>query len=313
MRALFITSGRLIAAKVLHAWLATGNSAAALWIGSQNRRRFMQRDRWLGIAAPSWSISAMVRRYQIPLQRNPRLATWPKAAAAIQHINADVLITAMTFEIVPENILSLFPGRAVNFHPAILPHYRGPNPRTGMILDGTAELYGGITLHCLSRGIDKGDVIGVRKVPYEASRGFIHWDVSLARAAADLTQNELQHYLGGALTPCSQPAGAGSYRKVRATELTLSQRHSASHTKWLCDQLEGWIRFRSRNGTRYAVSHFVRRLGPRTRQKEHISKFNIEFDAADARVNVARIRPWSRMVWGFRRWLAIVQARPCPV
>jgi hypothetical protein len=71
----------------------------------------------------------------------------------------------MTHQIVPENILALFPGRAVNFHPAILPHYRGPNPRAGMILDGKADLYGGITLHCLSRGIDRGDIIAMRKVP----------------------------------------------------------------------------------------------------------------------------------------------------
>lgn len=191
MKALVLTSGGSIAAKILSAWLSTGNSVAALWAGSKDPQRILRRDRILGIAAPSWSISAIARQHDFPVLRNPTLSTWTEADSAIQRLGADVLITAMTHQIVPENVLALFPGRAVNFHPAILPHYRGPNPRAGMILDGKADLYGGITLHCLSRGIDRGDIIAIRKVPHNASRDFIYWDVCLARAAADLVRTDL--------------------------------------------------------------------------------------------------------------------------
>jgi methionyl-tRNA formyltransferase len=215
----------------------------------------------------------------------------------------------MTHQIVPENILALFPGRAVNFHPAILPHYRGPNPRAGMILDGKADLYGGITLHCLSRGIDRGDIIAMRKVPHNASRGFIHWDVCLARTAADLVQTDLQSYLQGTLRPCAQDPAAGNYRKVSETEKTLSDAHSASRSKWLCDQLAapGWVRFVSRTGKKYVVAHFVRRVGPRSFRPEKLGRFTIEFDAADARVSVLRRRLWTRLWQAVRYWVEIAR------
>jgi hypothetical protein len=43
MNALLLTSGGLIAARVMNAWLAAGNGIAAIWIG--HRRKRLQRDR----------------------------------------------------------------------------------------------------------------------------------------------------------------------------------------------------------------------------------------------------------------------------
>ena len=306
MNALILTSGGLIAASVVNAWLQTGNSVAAFWIGSKNLRRFLRRDRVLGTA---WSVGAMARRYSIPIRRNPELSTWTGASTAISKLHADVLITAVTGQIVPESILSLFPGRAVNFHPSLLPHYRGPRPREGMILDGKANLYGGVTLHCLAPGIDKGDIVGSRKSPYNAERGFIFWEVCLARAAGSLAQVELQDYLSGKLHPCPQPAKGGNYRTRRPNELILSRSSTASRVKWLCDNLgaSGWLRFRSKDKMKCPVSHFIRELGPRTLEEDRINKFAIEFDASDARVRVARSRSWTpAMRTGARLW-AIAQ------
>jgi len=289
MNALILTSGGLIAAKIMSAWLQTGNSVAALWIGSKNLRRFLRRDRALGTA---WSAGTMARRHDIPVRRNPDLSTWTNADIAIRKLRTDVLITAVTGQIVPETILSLFPGRAVNFHGSVLPHYRGPNPRAAMILDEKADLHGGITLHCLSRGIDKGDVIGLRRIPYDAERGFIHWEVCLARAAGSLVRSELQSYLNGTLRPSPQAADSGNYRKVRSSELTLSSTSPAVRIKWLCDNLgaSGQLRFCSQGKKIYRVSRFIRQIGPRTLEVEKIDKLAIEFDAADARVRVARHR-----------------------
>ena len=116
MRALVLTSGGLIAARVLNAWISGGHSVAALWFGPINPRSFLQQDRTLGLAAPTWSLSALARRYRIPVECHPRLSDWAEAGEAIKRLDADVLITAMTHEIVPESVLNRFPGRAVNFH-----------------------------------------------------------------------------------------------------------------------------------------------------------------------------------------------------
>lgn len=209
MKAVILTSGGLIAARILSSWLGAGHSVAALWTGTKDPDQVLGGDRTLGLVAHAWSIAALVRRHSIPVLSNPKLSS-PEAEAEIARLGSDMLITAMTHQIVPERILARFPGRAVNIHPALLPHYRGPSPRIGMLLDGTAGMCGGVTLHCLARGIDEGDIIGLRAVPYDVAHGFIDWDVRLAAAAGELVQNELQAYLRGDLRPHAQHPALGA-------------------------------------------------------------------------------------------------------
>jgi methionyl-tRNA formyltransferase len=210
MKALILTSGGPMAARIVNAWLAGGNAVSALWVGQKMQRRAFHEDRVLGLAAPSWSVTALARRYRIPIETHPKLSAWKDADTALERLNADVLITAMTLDIIPRSILSRFEGRAVNFHPALLPHYRGPSPRIGMILDDTASLHGGMTLHCLSPEIDRGDIVGSRTVPYDGAQGFIDWDVRLARAAGDLVEHELARYLRGRWSRPPNPLARGA-------------------------------------------------------------------------------------------------------
>ena len=55
MHALILTSGGLIPARVISAWLATGNSVAAIWVGTKSLRR-LDRNQGLRVIAPAWSI-----------------------------------------------------------------------------------------------------------------------------------------------------------------------------------------------------------------------------------------------------------------
>ena len=294
MRALILTSGGLISARVLNTWILSGNSTAAIWIGALDQHHFLRRDRALGIAAPLWSTTAAVRRFGIRVENNPKLSEWKDAHEAIRRLEVDVLITCLTYEIVPEGILGRFPGRAVNIHPALLPNYRGPNPRRGMILDQKADQYGGVTVHRLTPEIDRGDIIGTRAVPFDPDLGFINWNVRQAHAAGELVVKELQAYFKSRLTPRSQPSGSGSYRKVESSELAVSASQSANRIEWLCRHFgsSGWLFFQpEKNGNsakRYIVHRFIHKVGPRTSAPYRIGWFAIEFDATDARV---RSRP----------------------
>ena len=300
MRALILASGGVISAKIVSKWISIGNSVAALWLPGKTAKRASTHSTMLGRVAPPWSISAIIRRHNVPAETSPPLSDRSELDSRIKQLNADVLITAMTHQIVPDFVLERFPGRAVNFHPAILPHYRGPNPRSGMILDHQGALFGGITLHELSCRIDRGDIIGRRVVPYDPEKGFIQWDVRQARAAADLVKTELQAYLRGTLTPETQSFAAGSYRRVRSDELFLTEDKSAGRMRWLCEELgpSGWIKHRSGNAgpeTCCTVYRYIGQLGPRTGQAPRITRFAIEFDAADARVRVRRISWWTEL------------------
>ena len=294
--------------------MAGGHSVAALWIGPLERKKFLRRDHALGLVAPSWSIATLCRRYRIPVRNNLRLSTWREAEAEIRSLNADVLISSLSYQIVPEKILKQFDGRAVNFHPALLPHYRGPNPRAGMILDGTASLYGGVTVHVLTGEIDLGDIIGLRSVPYVATKGFIEWNVRQARAARELVETELKNYLDGSSTPSPQSSLIGNYRKVHASELTLSERQVASSIAWLCDRLgdSGWLRFRPSDVDDVHIVHqFLRQIGPPTFTSPRIGPTTIEFDAADARVRVRRRWYLTRLLTVLKYWIAIARTAFC--
>jgi len=307
MNALLLTSGGLIAARVMSAWLSAGNKIAAIWIGRRHKRLYP--DVAPKLLFPSWSVASLARRHRIPIRRNPDLARWTGAEAEIGRLGADVLITAITYQIVPERLIAVFGGRAVNFHTALLPHYRGPHPLQTMILDGKAEIHGGVTVHCLSRGIDEGDIIGVRKLPYDPALGYIHWQVALAREAGALVTSELKDYLEGRLTARPQQAGAGCYRKAGAEEVTLSAKQSAAHIEWLCGRLGdlGILRYLSGRGYRFVVLRFLHRLGPPTGEEERIGRFAIEFDARDARVQVGRKRRWTKALRRLRNSLAIAR------
>ena len=127
-------------------------------------------------------------------------------------------------------------------------------------------------------------------MPYDPALGYIHWEVALARTAGALVTPELQDYFEGRLTARPQQTGAGSYRELREEETTLSAKHSAARVAWLCDRIgdSGILRYRSEHGRRFVVLRFLHRLGPPTGEGERIGRVSIEFDAKDARVQVAR-------------------------
>ena len=160
MNALLLTSGGLITARVMSAWLSAGNRIAAIWIGRRHKR--LRPDPAPKLLFPSWSVASLTRRHRIPIRQNPDLAHWTGAENEIRRLGANVLIVLATYQIVPETVIALFGGRAVNFHASLLPHYRGRRPLQTMILDGKGEIHGGITVHRLSREIDQGGIIAFR-------------------------------------------------------------------------------------------------------------------------------------------------------
>ena len=69
----------------------------------------------------------------------------------------DLIVIADYRYLLPESILALAKLGAVNFHPSILPKYRGRAPINWAILKGEKEL--GLTVHFVDRGVDTGDII----------------------------------------------------------------------------------------------------------------------------------------------------------
>jgi methionyl-tRNA formyltransferase len=204
-RAILVAADVPIAAGVLRGMLEAGIEIAEIW-GARSGRRTIR------LLAPSWSVSALAQRHGLRSVRMPDLKDQEAMARRISQLSADLLVTAITLQIIPAHVLTLFGRQAVNFHPALLPDYRGPTPVHAMLLDGTADRYGGMTLHVLSPKIDEGPIVARRAVP-RGSKRYFAWRAELAGAARVLARDALPKYLSGNIT--ATPQSAGSYRNLR--------------------------------------------------------------------------------------------------
>ena len=74
----------------------------------------------------------------------------------IKKYNFNFLISYKYRFIITEDILRLFPNRAINLHISYLPFNRGSDPNLWSFVEDTKK---GVTIHYIDKGIDTGEII----------------------------------------------------------------------------------------------------------------------------------------------------------
>lgn len=122
---------------------------------------------------------------------------------------SDVLISVMYDKLITEDFINSH--KCFNFHPGILPWYRGAGAYSWAIINGEMET--GVTLHEIDRDIDHGKVIKIERFPItkDDTAG------SLFKKAEDLifkmfTEN-FESLLTGSYSTTEQIEGKIYYRK----------------------------------------------------------------------------------------------------
>lgn len=72
-------------------------------------------------------------------------------------LDVDWLLVANSTTIVPRSVLGALRGRALNFHPGLLPEYAGLHTHQWAIREGAEEF--GVTLHYVEPAVDTGDIV----------------------------------------------------------------------------------------------------------------------------------------------------------
>lgn len=80
---------------------------------------------------------------------------------------ADLIISAAYPQIFSRELIEIPTCGCVNFHPSLLPKYRGAHPHFWTILNG--DNIGGITAHFMTEKIDDGDIISQIEIPVDDS------------------------------------------------------------------------------------------------------------------------------------------------
>lgn len=94
----------------------------------------------------------------------------PKALDVLQKLNPDLIVLAGFLLKIPENIISSFPNRILNIHPALLPKYGGKgmygNNIHHVVLQNR-DTETGITIHYVNENYDEGQIIAQFKTPLD--------------------------------------------------------------------------------------------------------------------------------------------------
>ncbi len=86
-----------------------------------------------------------------------KVADWVKSRLP------ELIVLAFVTEIVPKEIIDIPRYKAINYHPSLLPKYRGGSAINWAIINGETET--GVTIHYIDAGIDTGDMILQERVP----------------------------------------------------------------------------------------------------------------------------------------------------
>jgi methionyl-tRNA formyltransferase len=85
----------------------------------------------------------------------------PEAEAAMRDLNADIGIMAYVLQFAPQSFVSIPKHGTIQYHPSLLPRYRGPSSINWPIARGDTET--GLTIFRPTDGLDEGPVILQKK------------------------------------------------------------------------------------------------------------------------------------------------------
>ena len=94
-----------------------------------------------------------------------------KVLQILQERQIDFIVLAGFLWLMPSFIVSAFPNRIINIHPALLPHHGGKGMygmKVHEAVIAAGEKESGITIHYINNQYDKGDPIFQARCPVEA-------------------------------------------------------------------------------------------------------------------------------------------------
>ena len=193
---------------VLEAFLARGDDAAAVFCAPEKEGA---RPDALRVAAQQKGLSV----HQFKSLRDP------EATRAIKEAGADIGIMAFVTQFAPQEFVTIPTHGTIQYHPSLLPRYRGPSSINWPIIKGDPET--GLTIFRPTDGLDEGAVILQKKTPIgrDDTLGSLYFDrlfpmgVAAMLEAADLV-------LAGKHTETAQDESHASYEGwCRAAEAKI--------------------------------------------------------------------------------------------
>ena len=304
----------------LKALMSCGIEVPYVWASQPNLYKF---DNWerikllLGLDSRRLKAAQIAAHMGVNVLKADR-ETLPAVFAESESI--DLIVVFGSEIIFPQSFIDTCPVPIVNFHPALLPHYRGPRPLHALVLNGDADRYGGFTAHILTGEIDAGPII--KQIPLALSDypDVICWEEAILGSSEGLIREGVIPFLEGSLSPSYQDEDEASY--FASSQVPDAITHSMSFRE-VENFLQKAPQIYANTRLRYAdtlgrtktvrLMGTARHLGGPTQAKPKVTRSYIEMDLKDARVRLS-FSHWShRMRIKLRRLLVRLSHRLRPV
>lgn len=86
----------------------------------------------------------------------------PESVAWVRELEPDLLVLAFVTQFAPLEMINSATHGGINYHPSLLPKYRGGSAINWAVISGERET--GVTIHMIDEGVDTGPVILQEKV-----------------------------------------------------------------------------------------------------------------------------------------------------
>ncbi|MBI2322130.1 MAG: methionyl-tRNA formyltransferase [Chloroflexi bacterium] len=154
----------------------------------------------------------------------------PEALERLRALQPDVFLVFSFDQIFEPRTLALPRHGCVNFHPSLLPRFRGPEPLFWQVLLGERE--SGLTAHLMSERIDAGPILGQVRVPVQADDTAGRLARRIVLAAEPLLGDVLRMCAAGELGGTPPELAHGSYQRS-ASSTALDWRRPATELERL--------------------------------------------------------------------------------
>ena len=113
----------------------------------------------------------------------PKKIREPENVEFLKNYPADISVVIAFGQILPREILEMYPYGCINVHASLLPAYRGAAPIQWAVINGESE--SGVTIMQMDEGLDTGDMLAKVHVPLEEKEtgGSLHDKLAEAGAA----------------------------------------------------------------------------------------------------------------------------------
>ena len=130
----------------------------------------------------------------------------------LQNFKPDLYVVTAYGKIIPNDILHIPKYGAINIHPSLLPHYRGPTPLQTTILNGDKR--SGLTFMKVDERMDHGPILHQMPFTLENTDTFGWLMQSKFALAAQILPHVIEEYVSGKLIPQPQDESLASYTKM---------------------------------------------------------------------------------------------------